>query len=158
MTGDLELTSMTNQKNLNMSLVMWTHLFFSFKRATYDATGLLNEGTSEAWESYTYICKIRNTSKISKSEGWVTSKTNNSMLQVKVSGAYQLQLFTWPEVRAFLSSDLWLWGNCHPVPQCPDYIWRVTQRPKDTYICLTKSNTAHNLYKHEIYLNLIFSL
>lgn len=31
MTGDLELTSMTNQKNLNMSLVMWTHLFFHLK-------------------------------------------------------------------------------------------------------------------------------
>lgn len=31
------------------------------------------------------ICKIRNKFKISNSEGWMTSKTNNSMLQVKAT-------------------------------------------------------------------------
>lgn len=92
------------------------------------------------------VYKIRNLSKISNSERWTTSETNNSLQQVKASGAYQA-CCSLPEQRSELRKAVTpLWGNSDPLPHCPDAT--LTQTLIHSY------QAAYRVHLHSIFLEI----
>lgn len=96
----------------------------------------------------TCVYKIRNPSKISNSERWTTSETNNSLQQVKASGAYQA-CCSLPEQRSELRKAVTqLWGNSDPLPHCPDAT--LTQTLIDSY------QAARHVHLNLIFIKIFF--